>query len=269
MEYTPITEPFKQKFGEGLCADFPEYFHPQIAHWLSEVANELHPFPRQINYGTGGNFNFFINSPLASEAQNAIRCVIPKKHLDFFSNRDLCIEVLNFVAQKCSKVLYLSNEYIQRLENILCMGGHAYKVAYMGTEQIGLIKRVSDELEDVSAEALSESDLLREAWHCLYKKDPDFEGAVAKSIDALETKIKQKYYPDDPKPSLGKFLNQMKNDVQVRYAGNVVDTNRKLFEVCSRFANFRGQHTSGDGKIPTEEDVRFILHTSILLYDMI
>lgn len=48
-----------------------------------------------------------------------------------------------------------------------------------------------------------------------------------------------------------------------------MDADKKLFDICQTFADFRDQHTSGSGKKPTKEDAEFILHTSILLYSMI
>ena len=279
MVYNPITESFKGSFeSKGLVDGFPEYFHQEIARWLAGVVEDLEGNYYQSYYNNNNLFNLrnttpikrmlqmfdiFVNSPLFPAIENAIRHSIPCHHNDFFRNKDLCLEVLNFVVQKCRI------GHAQTLENILFKGGHAYKVANIGTEQVGLVKRVSDELESASKKALSESELLREAWNCFYRKEPDFDGTVSKCIDALETKIKQKYYPDDLKPSFGKFLNQMKGDSRVNYAGAAVDSDKKLFEICLPFVNFRAQHTSGTGQKPSKEDAEFILHTSILLYNMI
>ncbi len=259
MVYNPITQSHQKRFKKGLTSDFPAHFHQPIVTWIvtCEYSDTFH-------YGLWGDFIF--KSSFIQEAQISLRCIIPGSISSFFSESDLVIEVLNFFVQN-----HATPEKSMALESILCEGGHAYKVAHIGTEQVGLERRVSDGLEAASREVLNEDASLREAWQSFYKKDPDLTKTVSKCVDALETKIKNKYYPKDQKPSLGKFLNQMKENPSavISYIGKSVDDEKKLFEICSRFANFRGQHTSGTGQNPTKEDAEFILHTSILLYHSI
>ena len=261
MGYTPITDSFKKKFSEELCEDFPEYFRTPIACWLLRSNS----FVCDDSIRNLQEWKRITNSASIQDIEVGVRQQIPRTPTLFFSQSDLVIEVLNYSIKKLAN----DRKRCEDLEKILCKGGHAYKVAHMGTPEVCLVKRVSDELEQASEKALKENILLREAWSLCYKRDPNYAQCVAKCVDALETKIKQKYYPNEPRPSLGKFLNQMENDASINYVGNAIDDGKKLFKICSQFADFRGQHTSGSGKVPTEEDARFILHTSILLYNMI
>ena len=261
--YKPITDEYKEKFKDGLVDDFPGYIRKPLEGWLFHFA--INPEQKFSGY----TWKNFIESDFAKEVGLNVRdTFIVKKDLDsymysnrFFSKTNLVIEVLNFIVQT-----YAEEPECKDLENILLQGGHAYTVSHIGKAQVGLEKRVSDELKKASEEALNESSLLREAWHAFYCKDPDFEKTVSKSIDALETKIKNKYYPQDKKPSLGRYMDNMKTDQNIKHVGSNVDTDKKLFDICKNFADYRGQHTSGSGNVPTKEDAEFILHTSILVY---
>ena len=265
--YRPITSEYRKKFKDGLVDDFPDHIHKPLEEWLFHFA--INPEQKFSGY----TWEDFVESDFAKEVELNVRgtLIIRKDKLDsytrsnrFFSKTNLVIEVLNFIVQT-----YAEEPECKDLEDILLRGGHAYTVSHVGTLQVGLEKRVSDELKKASEKTLNESDLLREAWHAFYRKDPDFEKTVSKSIDALETKIKNKYYPQDKKPSLGRYMDNMKTDQSIKHVGSNVDTDKKLFDICRDFADYRGQHTSGSGNIPTKEDAEFILHTSILVYHSI
>ena len=304
MTYKPITENFQERYSQELESGFPRHFHEPITHWLYEYTNPLSkkvdfhaekywiefPHPPNIRDIEAEKYWIeFLRSPNIRDIEIVLRSTLSMTPENFFSKPDLVIETLNVVLQASDGWYYdkaIKEKRVWSLESILYKGGHEYQVGHIGTEQLGLEKRVPDELTIAAEETLNGSKLFREAWHSLYKKDPDPNTTVIKCVDALETKMK-KYYPKDSRPLLGKIAEQLLrgdksgsvNYRSIDYIGKNVDrdielsTNRELLKelikICIRFPYHRGEHTGGLGVSATKEDAKFILHTSILLYNII
>jgi hypothetical protein len=111
--------------------------------------------------------------------------------------------------------------------------------------------------------------MLRDAWSACYARNPDYDKVVSKCCDILEG-LWKKYFPDDPKPQVKKFVHALRqNPTLLTYPGSsVVQPSSLLTDIAERFSDIRGQHTKGTGKSALKEDAEFVLHYTIFVWNL-
>jgi hypothetical protein len=129
---------------------------------------------------------------------------------------------------------------------------------------------VPELVHEQAKNALDENSLLLDAWLSCYGRDPDYEKTVSRCCDALERFFKDKYWPKDPKPQLGKFVAQFSQTPDIlNYKGmSLIDPKNLVTDLLKDFPNIRGQHTAGKGRKPTPDEAEFVLHTTIYLWNL-
>jgi hypothetical protein len=163
------------------------------------------------------------------------------------------------------------------MEYVLATGGSAFAVMMspgdLQNYQTGIadiVERVPEVVREGSKEVLDTNTLIREAWHSCYSRNPDYAKTVSKCVDALEGLFKDKYFPKDQQPSLGRFLNDfLTTPTRLSFQGDMLlDPKSMLTELAQQFTPIRGHHTSGTGRVPTKEAAVFVLHYSIFVFQI-
>jgi hypothetical protein len=98
-----------------------------------------------------------------------------------------------------------------RLKVLLVESASAWEV---GTEPFwGLVRRVSDEMQQAARAAMSPEDdaasQLRRAWAACFRREPDYDETYRRAVLAVESVATSFLTPNDPKPSLGKAITHL------------------------------------------------------------
>lgn len=182
---------------------------------------------------------------------------------------------INFIALCLQNYAYLPEAY--EMENILATGGSAYAVMITSKDpQIyhkgiaDVVERVPDVVKAASEKVLNENELVKEAWHSCYSRNPDYAKTVSKCVDALEGLYKTKYFPAEQRPSFGKFVRDLETDpTPLNFQGDtLIDPKSNLTKLGEKFIPIRGHHTSGTGRAPTKEEAVFVLHYTIFVFQV-
>src|SRR5690606_8844814 len=105
----------------------------------------------------------------------------------------------------------------KKLEATLIRTGSAYAVqitkkqvnASWSKTEMKLIYRVDPIVAKQAVPILNSSSLIQEAWDAYYGLKPDYEKVVTRSSDALAGLLRDKFFPDEQKPQLGKLIEQL------------------------------------------------------------
>jgi len=263
MRFKPVTE--KYKFDPNvLTREYPEFIREAITDWLRSVAlvagalrtlNDFHPdFVKELNLTLRRKFsdNFHVFT------------------FSLFVEPDLATNVLALFLQN-----YATKSDVEELERVLAKAGSAYAAIITSqsetTEGVGdLVERVPTIVAESAKESLNAEPLLLEAWTACYSRNPDYEKTVSKCCDVLEGTWGKKYFPNDPKPQVKKFVHDLRaNASRLAYAGvTIVNPKNTLTDLAEMFSNIRGQHTSGQGRIPTKEEAVFVLHYTVFVWNL-
>ncbi len=255
-----ITDSYKKKESE-ITVGFPDFIKTSIAEWIYSFLLEKSviltvqslDFPRySLKESYKSHLNLYFKRSFPSDFGDFCK--------EIFEDYDLGIEVLNYFLTNTN--IYSEN----KLEKILRLSGHEYKVSHIGTKKVCLTKRVPKEFDVLAEKVLSLSEKMMEAWNAFYGKDPDYEKTVCRCCDVIETFIKQNHFPKSI-PKFGRLVTDLRSKVKKDdsfYLGKNIDNNSNLFEIVKEFQNYRNHHTSGTGKKPTKEDAEYILCFSIV-----
>ncbi len=253
-----------------LSKDMPSYIVQPIADW---IAQNLNQHSKRRSYG----YSNYITSDYKNELQITLREVfseeLPKLLNKLFSDTELLTNYLAFALQKhCYEAEALA------LEKILATGGSGYAVEVKKHKidqsrtrvECNLIERVPTIVKQQARAAIADNEKLSEAWQRCYQHNPDYEKTVSLCCDVLEALFGKKYWPQDPKPQLGKFVAQFqtKPDILNYDGNNLIDPKNLLTDLLRELPNIRGQHTAGKGRTPTAEEARFALHLTITIWNL-
>jgi len=253
-----------------LSKDIPSYLVNPIADW---IAKNLDQHDKRGSY----SYRNHITTEYKNELQFTLREVFNEDLSEFlnklFSDTELLINYLAFVLQNhCYESEALA------LEEILAIGGSGYAVEvkkhkidqYRTSVRCNLIERVPAIVRQQAQVAVTDNDKLSDAWQKCYQHNPDYEKTVSLCCDVLESLFGKRYWPQDPKPQLGKFVAQFQTKPGVlNYDGSsLVDPKNLLTDLLKEFPNIRGQHTAGKGRSPTAEEARFVLHLTITIWSL-
>lgn len=273
MKFKPFGDKYNFK-EDVLIKTFPEYLRSPIENWLWKVLGSVNLVETSDYYLSSGKR--YIKQTFIHRLQIYFREVFPHYWSEaipyIFEDPN---RTANFLAL-CLQNFADGND-AGELEYILSQGGSAYEVTKTQKDvndyargAYDLLERVSSILKEQSAKALSESDILQEAWRYCYSRNPDYEKVVSRSCDFLENFFGKLYFPKDPKPQLIKFIHAFEqNATMLSYKGDsITKVKSNLTSLLGEATNIRGQHTKGKGRKPTKEEAEFILHTTIYIWNL-
>ncbi len=266
MQFKPVTTKYIFD-SEELVKDFPRHLQIPVMTWTEKVLRDANVW-RDASYQAISRE--FLNSlDLLFREPEAF----PREESSFlpFVMRD-SERTINIIALCLQN--YARPSAAQKMEEILSVGGSAYAVMFNMSDpqeyNIGvadIVERVPEVVKEASQEVLDNNSLIKEAWHSCYSRNPDYAKTVNKCVDALEGLFKKAYFPNDTKPTLGKFVKDFKNDPsKLSFKGDsILNPKNLLTDLAQEFIIIRGHHTSGTGKQPTKEEAVFVLHYSIFV----
>jgi hypothetical protein len=270
-------KPFGKKYDfakSALIRDFPDYFRDPIENWLWKLLNNANVVDTSDYYLSNGRR--FVKSQFINYLQIDFREEFPQYWADFFNfiysdTERLC----NFLAYCLQK--YADQDNAINFEYILQQGGSGYSVlktdedASEYTEGVyDLVDRVPPVVIKQSHEAISQNDMLMEAWLNCYSQKPDYDKVVVVCQNFLEFFLRDVYEPGNSKPQLGKLIGNLRaSSNKLQFKGDSVIVNKTdLLNLIDKVAQFRGMHTAGSGKEPTKNDSEYILHTTIYIWNL-
>lgn len=268
-----IAQNINTQSSKTLTKNFPAYLFGQLEKWFTQAL-------RQEGYLVIKQDEYYNNVLRLNDDFHDALCTIFKascpedwdKFIDFI--KPDTEKTKQFIVFVISIINYQTNETINKLESILRRNGSAYKVVYSPKQQkFTLEYRVPSIVEKQSKEALSNNDLLNQAWvKCYNSKNQNYDGVVKDCCSFLETFLGELYFPNDPSPQITKFINDFEaNPDKLKYKGDsIVDPKSTITSLLKNIANIRGDHTGdrGNGRYPTPEEAEFILHTTIYIWNL-
>jgi len=266
-------KPFGKKYvfpKDVLTKSFPDYMLSPLAAWIYNVMrydaiNEsFYDGSKEIKQG----FQHFL--------QIELRETFPREWSDFlkftFADVDRTCNILAICLQN-----YSSSENAASLEYVLADGGSAYEVICVDPKraeyeqgQFDLAERVPEIVKQQAEQALSDSEVMQEAWNACYSHNPDYEKVVSRSCDFLESYLGKVYFPKDTKPQLTKFVHDFEvNPQNLSFKGStIVQPKSMLTSLLKEASNIRGQHIAGKGRKPIKAEAEFVLHTTIYIWNL-
>lgn len=270
MKFKPFTKNYDFT-GEALLETYPSYLIDPVKSWLRDAFESEDIFYRYEDWGSRSA----LREEFVNEVNVLFREEFPRSPEDFLeyvlSSSERTTEMLNFCLQN-----YASPSQIARLDLMLAKGGSAYSAMCTRANPQGYEKGIGQIVHRVpeivllgAQEALSSESMLREAWGACYARNPDFDKVVSKCCDVLE-KTWNKYFPNDSKPQIKKFVHGLKvNPALLTYRGDtLVQPKSLLSDIAERFSDVRGQHSSGTGRSPSKEEAELVLHYTIFIWNL-
>jgi len=270
-------KPFNNKYSfpdNELIADFPNYLRDPIEDWLLRILTNAGVVKTINHYMSRGQK--YLVSAFINNLQIIFRERFPRdwsEMMEFiFQNRDRTANFLAFCLQN-----YADAADAVQLEYILSKGGSIYTVVKTDKDASNykkgvydLVERISPVIKKQSRRAITDNEILMEAWLFCYSRAPDYEKVVSRCCDFLEGYLGKKYFPKDPKPQLKKFIHLLEDAPEkLIYKGStIVKPKSLLLSLLREASNIRGQHTLGKGRKPTKEEAEFVLHVTILIWNL-
>lgn len=269
MKFKPVTSNYVFEPDE-LTKDFPPHLKIPVATWIKRVLRNAGIWENRTHQAIDANFL----SELDLHFREGVS--FPRDHNEFLSfvlgNSDRTINIIALCLQN-----YAGPVEAYDMEHILAIGGSAYAVMItspnyqLDTQGVAdIVARVPEIVVESSKDVIDNNSLIKEAWHSCYSRNPDYEKTVSKCTDALEGLFKNKYFPKDPKPALGKFVNDFSiNPSKLSFHGDtLINPKSNLTDLAKEFIPIRGHHTSGTGRTPTKEEAVFVLHYTIFAFQL-
>lgn len=267
-------KPFGKRYSfskEVLIRDFPGYMQEPIRNWFFSTLEYTDVLELEYN-----GHSYYLKDYFKDNLQLHFREEFPKKWNSFV---DFVLfdsdRTANFIAL-CLQNYAMASDALS-LELVLLQGGSAFGVKKINPSAdeykrgvYDLIERVSPIVREQSESAIESNQLLNDAWIYCYSRNPDYEKVVTKACDFLESFLGKKYFPKDTKPQLKKFVHAFELTPGILdYKGNsIVNPKNRLTDLLEEASNIRGQHTGGQGRVPTKEEAEFVLHTTILIWNL-
>lgn len=263
-------EPFDEKFEfdkSVLTEGFPDYMIASVKAWLIKTLRDQGALSG--TYLSEDKFILPLNQAMRQTFSIPWHDFWNEMKKDIPTFRNILSYVLQNVARKPQGVA---------LEKILSQTSSAYAVeidTVLVNQQISqtnmkLVYRVPLIVKKQAENIFNDHALLAEAWESHYGVKPDDEKTVTRATDALAGLIRNRYFPDEKRPQLGTLLGKMrqKPEEYILPAQSLFDTD-KFLELMKDFSKIRGNHQSGTGRKPTHEEAGFVLHFSIMLFQLL
>ncbi|MBR5621145.1 hypothetical protein IKW75_01515 [Candidatus Saccharibacteria bacterium] len=260
--------PERYRFNDVPVNGFPKYMRDSLMSWSKRVLRYEKFCDKYCSYLTE---NFM------GDYQVVTRTVYDSNNVNvflgrIFSNTDETIIFLQIMLNNfgADSTIPAGKSFGDGLERILAMSGSAY-AAELIDDKWALVERTPKIVKDASSDAISSNALLAEAWGCCYGVRPDYDATVRKSIDALETLMKEKYLPEDEKPQIGKQVKSIKESsrIEMDFRGcDTLDDPKVVLELIKNLTGYRGEHTGGTGEHATKDIAEYALHTAIWFWSL-
>jgi hypothetical protein len=272
-----VFKPFGKKYNfldTTLIKDFHPYFKKPLHDWMFGLLERAEVLKIEDNYISGRKW--VVNTHFINYLQIDFRETFPSEWHDFyqFVFEDTS-RICNFLAYCLQK--YAVEEDAIDLEIILSQGGSGYAArktkANASPYEHGvydLTERVEEIVSQQAKKALTQNDILMEAWVACYSTKPDYSKVVIECQNFLELLLRDLYETGNTKPQLGRLIGNLKGKSEkLKFKGETVLTNRSdILKLIDNIPQFRGIHTAGTGKIPNKEEAEFVLHTTIYIWNL-
>lgn len=280
MTFEPFDEGYKVD-ESVLTEEIPDFLDQSLRLWIQSVFSSHGITRTDQKLGLVLDQRMFLY-PL----QETFRRKFPPGLVLFMHQLFLDIKLLRNVISYILQTLATFDEG-RELERIFQRSGSAYTVEFIkGEEARGILTakgepifstvgmrlayRVPTIVEIQAKKILNTQVLLSEAWSSHYGINPDDEKTVTRCTDALAGLLRDKYFPDDKKPQLGKFLKQMiEQPEKYPLPAEKLYDKKKFLELMQEFSAIRGNHKTGTGRAPTYEEAGFVLHYAIMLFQIL
>ena len=266
-------EPFDDtfRFDKTILNDaFPDYILTSIYDWLHETLSV-----RGLLYVSTLNDSLFI-LPL----NRAMRRIFNSSWSSFWeeitASPELFRNILSYVLQTVAH-----KPQGEALEKILSQTSSAYAVEISSTKssqnglitqeiKMKLVHRVAPIVKKQATEIISTSNLLGEAWESHYGIKPDDEKTVTRATDALAGLLRDRYFPDESRPQLGKLIAKIRqNPEEYALPAKSLYNADAFLSLTKEFSKIRGNHKTGTGRAPSHEEAAFVLHFTIMLFQLL
>ncbi|MBU1129790.1 hypothetical protein KKE45_00520 [Patescibacteria group bacterium] len=270
-------KPFGKKYDFreiALISNFPSYLHDPIENWLWTVLSRANVVVESDIWNANGKK--YVGQRFINNLQIDFREKFPQYWSQFipyiFSDTDRTCNILAFCLQHFS-----NQENANELEYILSQGGSGYgiiktnkKASEYDKGVYDLVDRVASSIVKQSKQALDNNGLLLNAWIKCYGRNPDYGKVVSECQDFLEGFLRDKYFPANKTPQLGKIINDLKNSSsKLTFKGeSVLKRKIDILNLIDNVQNFRGMHKAGTGKSPSKKEAEYVLHTTIYIWNL-
>ena len=259
-------EPFDDtyKFDKTILTEnFPDYQLTSIKAWMRSLLTE-HGI---LKYVTGSYL--LENSSFILPLNQAMRKTFASFWEGFWSD---CTKDISTMRNVISYILqnHAYKRDGEKLEGILGETSSAYSVELGSDTKLKLVYRVSPVAKKQAEDVFTDSELVAQAWESHYGIKPDDEKTITRATDALAGILRDKYFPDENRPQLGTLLGKMrqKPELYPLPASDLYDTD-KFLELMKDFSKIRGNHKTGTGRSPSHEEAGFVLHFTIMLFQLL
>jgi len=265
MKFKPFTKTF-DFHEESLIDSFPVYLAVPVAHWVEKYLEERDWLRNEyLSTEFVDNLRIHLRSSFSEEWREFIVAVL--------EDEELTANLLALLIQNC-----LNPGLAEELENILKIGGSTYKVEITATKldqhhtsySYEFVHRVPQVVQDTASDALASNQILKEAWNACYRHNPDYSEVVRKCCDLLEHLLRDTYEPKNKTPQLGMLLKGLQaKPSKLSFKGDTLLSNKDtLINLVQKATTVRGGHTAGTGRSATADEAEFILHSTILIWNM-
>ena len=260
MSFTPLSDKYRYD-DKILRDDFPKFIIDPLRMWVGLVLNRVEiTKDGEIRIG-------FIN-----ELRVMMREEVPYRYVSFFDfifeDRDRILLILQYCLDA-----YANEPESNKLNDILIKSGLCWCVAGKGDIYGGgyeLHHRVSPEKKELAGKIISIDEKFSEVWRCCYGINPDYNKAVQGCQNILEGYLQKHYFPNDKRPNLSKYINDVKANLKARTDGKFASFVKpeSLFEMLSGIHKFRGIHTNGQGEDCDKRNAEAIVLTTMYFIEL-
>jgi len=269
-------EPFDEEFNFDrsiLTETFPDYMLPSVLSWIENVLIKHQMYRPQLSRNVSDSK---LVLPMNRALRKTIRTSWSAFLVDIQEDVPTFRNVLTYLLQNVA-----SAEEGEELETILSDTSSAYSVDFKeedvrhgaligGITRMKLVYRVPPVVKEQALDVMRTDQLLAEAWESHYGISADDEKTVTRCTDALAGLLRDVYFPEEKRPQLGILLGKMRKDTE-KYplpASSLYDSD-KFLELMKNFSKIRGNHKTGTGRAPTHEEASFVLHYTIMLFQLL
>ena len=259
-----------------LTEDFPDYMYPSIQQWIISTLDRAKflSWSQGVQYIDRSAFILPLNESMRATFRHELAHFLVDVSKDATIFRNVLSYILQNVAQK--------NEG-EKLEKILARTSSAYSVDFKDEEattssgaiswvrtRMKLVYRVTPIVKRQAENALAQSELLADAWDSYYGLKADDEKTVTRCADAIAGLLRDKFFPTEKRTQLGTLLQKVISEPK-KYplAGEALFEKKEFLGIMKGFSTVRGNHKTGTGRTPAHEEAGFVLHFTIMLFQIL
>lgn len=270
MKSKPVIE--KYRFDDTLLLTIPNYLHAPIGNWLYNVLVR-----KDLLIAADGIYNnrTRFSKNFHEILQIEMREVYPdewNQAINFIlGDSDRTLTILQWSLNYCA-----NQSEALGLEYSLRTGGMGYAVQSLKKDAseyddgvYDLVERVPDVVKKMAEKSFETNEELLRAWRSCYGLNPKYNEVVQVCQNVLESVLRDRYLPKDGKAQLGKLITDIRNGKTLKYKGSDIPGEpNDLLKIIQNVPGYRGLHKAGTGKDASREEAEFVMHASILIWNM-